>query len=730
MIYKNKIVLAVGGMHCASCAVKIEKELNKAKGVVTASVNFSTERAVVEYKKSLLKQGDIEKLVKNLGYSVYSPNLDLEKERKDKEIKQLKIKLVFGAIISVVVFLGSFRDLFFWVPGIVGNLLLLFVLSTPVQFWVGFQFYKGMWNSLKNRTAGMDTLIAVGTSAAYFYSVAILLFPSIGGSAYFDTAVVIITLIILGRYLEAIAKGKTSAAIKKLIGLQAKTATVVRGGKEVKIPIEQVKVGDIIIVKPGEKIPVDGVILDGYSAIDEKMITGESIPVEKRPKDTVIGSTINKSGLLTIKATKIGKDTMLAQIVKTVEDAQNSKAPIQRLADKVSGYFVPAVILIAIVSFGVWYLFGFSFVFALTIFISVIIIACPCALGLATPTAIMVGTGKGAENGILIRGGEALETAHKVDIVVFDKTGTLTKGEPEVTDVLAFGRWNKKDVLKFAAIVEKGSEHPIGEAIVKKAKQAKANFSGGIKHKTIPGKGISAEHNGKILVGSRQFMDESGIKVEHIENDLQKLENDGKTAVLIGYGKELIGIIAVADTLKENSKKSVAQLQKIGKEVYMITGDNERTAKAIARQVGITNVLAHVLPGEKAKEIKELQKQGIVAMVGDGINDAPALAQADLGIALGSGTDIAMETGGIVLIKNDLMDVVRSIDLSRYTMRKIKQNLFLAFVYNTATIPIAAGVLYPINGFLLNPMIAGAAMALSSVSVVSNSLLMKRYKTK
>ncbi len=726
----DKVVWTIQGMHCASCANKIEKTIKKLDGVQEASVSYGAERATVNFDKKLPRER-IKKSIENLGYKVIENESGLEKQDllKLKEIKTLKLKLIIGIVLSIPIFLGSFPEWFSWIPTILQNYITLLILTTPVQFWVGLQFYSGFWSALKNKTTDMNTLIAVGTSAAYFYSLAVILFPSLGMAVYFDTAAIIVTLILLGRYLEAIARGKTSEAIKKLIGLQAKTATVIRGSKEFEIPIEDVKVGDIVIVKPGEKIPVDGIVLEGYSAVDEKMITGESIPVDKKKGDTVIGATINKSGLLKFEATKIGKDTMLAHIIKIVEEAQGSKAPIQRLADRVSAYFVPVVILIALISFSIWYLTGLGFVFALTILISVLIIACPCALGLATPTAIMIGTGKGAENGILIRGGEALEMAHKIDVVVFDKTGTLTKGEPEVTDVIGFGKWGKKDVLRFAAIVEKGSEHPIGEAIVMKAKQAKLNISGGIRYKTHPGKGISAQYNGrKIFVGNRIFMKESLIEIKDIENDIQKLENEGKTAVLLGYEKELVGIIAVADTLKENSKVAVKELQKMGKRVYIITGDNQRTAKAIARQVGVDNFMAEVLPGEKAEKIKQLQKEGNVAMVGDGINDAPALAQADLGIALGSGTDIAMETGGIVLIKDDLRDVVKAIKLSGYTMRKIKQNLFLAFVYNTAAIPIAAGILYPFNGFLLNPIIAAAAMAFSSVSVVGNSLLMRRYR--
>ncbi len=727
----KKLELQIVGMHCASCAIKIEKTLKKSAGVKSSVVNYAAEKAFVEYDEEKTKEESIENIIKKLGYRVAKPDIREGEKTKLKEIASLKKKFLAGILLSLPVFVFSFPEFFSFVPSFFNNNWILLVLTTPVQFWIGWQFYTGSWTSLKNKSADMNTLIAVGTSAAYFYSLASVI-SGFSGAVYFDTAAVIITLIVLGRYLEAIARGKTSEAIKKLIGLQPKTATVIRGGKEVEISIEEVRIGDIILVKPGGKIPVDGVVVAGFSAVDEKMVTGESVPVDKKPKDTVIGATINKSGLLKIKAVKIGKDTVLAQIIKIVEEAQSSKAPMQRLADKVSGYFVPIVILISVISSIFWYSMGLGFIFSLTIFISVLIIACPCALGLATPTAIMIGTGKGAENGILIKNGEALEAAHKIDTVVFDKTGTLTKGEPEVTDVISTGKWLPIDVLKMAGIAEKGSEHPIGEAIVKKAEKSKLLLKGGKNYKTVPGKGISVDYNGKdILVGSRNFIKNHGIDPEHVEKQVQSLEEQGKTAVIVGASKSVQGIIAVADTLKENSRQAVEKLRKMGKEVYMITGDNKRTANTIGKQLGIEKILPEVLPGEKADEIKKLQKGGKrVAMVGDGINDAPALAQADLGIAVGSGTDIAMETGGIVLVRDNLLDVVSSIELSRQTIKKIRQNLFWAFIYNTAGIPVAAGILYPFTGFLLNPMIAAAAMAFSSVSVVGNSILMKRVKIK
>ncbi|MBI2583349.1 MAG: copper-translocating P-type ATPase [Candidatus Aenigmarchaeota archaeon] len=751
--------IGIRGMHCASCVLKIEKALKKQSGVKDASVNLPMETAYVKYDTEKTDLERIKEAVRKLGYKVeeeHTMRNDMDSHENHEDGKHehdtaegLKRKFYVGAILSAIIFLGSFPELFPF-AGILGNPVLLLILVIPVQFWVGWQFYAGAWAAARAKTTDMNTLIAVGTSAAFFYSAAVVLFPEFLGSQgalYFDTAAVIVTLIILGRYLEAITKGRASEAIKKLMGLQAKTAIVIRDGKEVEINLDDVVAGDIIIVKPGGKIPVDGIVIGGSSTVDESMITGESIPVEKRKGSQAIGATINKHGLLKIRATKVGKEMMLSQIIKLVEGALGSKAPLQRLADKVSSYFVPAVILIALASFAVWYAAGAMilagspflsglasgpFLFSFVILISILIVACPCALGLATPTAIMMGTGLGAKNGILIKGAEHLEMAHKIDAVIFDKTGTLTKGEPEVTDIISAGKMKKKDILRIAAIVEKGSEHALGEAIINEAKKLKMHIPDARNFKAITGKGVSATYKGKkILLGNRSLMKENKIAADKFEQQLQKLENEGKTAMLVAYGKEVIGIIAVADTLKENSAEAVKQLHKMGKKVIMITGDNERTAKAVAKKVGIDDVLAEVLPGDKALEIKKLQKKGHkVAMVGDGINDSPALAQADLGIAIGSGTDIALETGGIVLIKDDLRDVVTSIDISRYTVRKIRQNLFWAFIYNIAAIPIAAGVLYPFIGFLLNPMIAAGAMAFSSVSVVGNSLLMKRYRTR
>jgi Cu+-exporting ATPase len=648
--------------------------------------------------------------------------------KPETEIKKLKFLVVMGIIITIpMIFLSFFYDIIF-------ENFILFLLATPVQFILGWRFYKGAWDALKAKTANMDSLIAIGTSAAWIYSTLIVFFPNtFTGDVYFDASVIIITLILTGKLLEDIAKGKASESLRKLMDLRPKMAIIIKNGKEIEVPVEKIKVGDTIIVKPGEKIPTDGKIIEGRSTIDESMITGESIPVTKNIGDEVIGATINKTGLLKIKAIKIGNDTTLAQIIELVGKAQLSRVPIQRLADKVSEYFVPTVIGISILSFVLWYfVFGAPFIFAFTLMIAVLIVACPCALGLATPTAILVGTGKAAENGILIKSGEDLEIAKKIDTIVFDKTGTLTKGEPSVTDILPISDSDKKDVLRIAAIVEKGSEHPIGEAILKKAKENKIIIPDIKSYETISGKGIKAKYSGKeILVGNRIFIKENKIKIEDIEDEIQKLENEGKTTVIVAYGNKVTGLIAVADTLKEYSKEAIKVLKKMNKKIIMITGDNQRTAKAIANELGIENVLASVLPGEKAEEIKELQEKGKkVAAVGDGINDAPMLAQADLGIAIGSGTDVALETGQIVLIKNDLRDVVTAIDVSRYTIKKIKQNLFWAFIYNIAGIPIAAGALYSTTGLLLSPIIAAGAMAFSSFFVVGNSVLMKRYKPK
>jgi Cu+-exporting ATPase len=737
----EKATIPIGGMTCASCVARVEDSLNGLDGVVRVHVNLATEKATVEYLPSQIALSEIKKAIESAGYKVLemaeeAALEDRERKARQKEIKTLKTKLTVGAALAALLFLGSFKV----GPAFLGNPFTLLIIATPAQFWVGWQFYRGFWGALKHKSADMNTLIAVGTSAAYFYSLAVTLYPSffiasgIEPKVYFDTAAVIITLIILGKLLEARAKGETSEAIKKLMGLQPKTATIIREGKEIEIPVEEVQIDDIVVVKPGEKVPVDGIVKEGHSAIDESMLTGESMPVDKEEGDEVFGATINKTGSFKFTATKIGKDTTLAQIIKLVEEAQGSKAPIQRLADSIAGVFVPVVLVIATITFSIWYLFGPepTFTFALVNFIAVLIIACPCALGLATPTAIIVGTGRGAENGILIKGGESLETAHKIDTIVLDKTGTLTEGEPRVTDIVTANGFTEEDLLTYAASAEKGSEHPLGEAIINKAKEKDINLHDSKDFNAIPGHGVRAKVNGKaILLGNIKLMKDESIGIGGLEKESEKLSGEGKTPMFIAVDGTVAGILAVADTLKENSRYAIERLHDMGLEVAMITGDNKRTANAIAKQIDIDRVLAEVLPEEKANEVKRLQGEGKkVAMVGDGVNDAPALAQADIGIAIGTGTDVAIEASDITLITGDLAGVVTSIELSKRTMRTIKQNLFWAFFYNISLIPVAAGILYPFFGILLNPIYAAAAMAFSSVSVVTNSLRLRNFNPK
>ena len=737
------VELPIQGMKCASCVSAIEKALLQKNGISMASVNLATEKARVEYIPSEISLAEISKTIEGTGYKVIQVPQeekleDVEEILTEKENKKLKTKFLAGLILGIIIFFGSMPHWFPWIPTFLNNFFVLWAFATPVQFWIGWQFYKGAWGAFRHRNANMDTLIAVGTSAAYLYSVAATLFPSFfesGGikpEVYFDTSAMIIVLILLGRLLEAKAKGQTSEAIKKLVGLQPKTARIRRDGKEMEVPVEEVLVGDEILVRPGEKIPVDGVVLEGKSAVDESMITGESLPAKKEQGNEVIGATINKTGSFTFTATKVGRDTALAQIIKLVGDAQGSKAPIQRLADVIAGYFVPIVISIAIAVFVIWFNFGPdpALTFAFLNFVAVMIIACPCALGLATPTAVMVGTGKGAENGILIKGGESLETAHKLDTIVFDKTGTLTKGEPEVTDIVTAGSFSEEDILKYAASAEKASEHPLGEAIIKRALEQGIELESPKDFNAVEGHGLEANVDGKtVFIGNKRLMDNKQIRVDELEEKAELFAAEGKTPIYVSLDGKSAGLVAVADTLKENSISAVKKLESLGLNVIMLTGDNRKTAKAIALKAGIKNVIPEVLPEDKVREIKKLQSEGKkVAMVGDGINDAPALAQADIGIAIGSGTDVAIEASDITLIKGDLNGVVAAIELSKRTIRVIKQNLFWAFFYNTAGIPIAAGVLYPFFGILLNPIFASAAMAFSSVTVVSNSLRLKKAK--
>lgn len=742
-----KETIPIKGMTCAACVANVENAIRSLDGVVSASVNFASEQAIVEYIPTQIGLREIRKAIKDAGYEVVSIEKGediVEKEKREREAhyKALKRKVIIGAILTVPVFALTYWDMIglgavFHIPKRI-NFLIQFILESPIQFWIGWQFYKGAYSAAKHKTTNMNTLIAVGTSAAYIYSVVATFLPSVfeikGYSAdvYFDTAAAIIVLILLGRLFEARAKGQTSEAIKKLIGLKPKTARVLRNGKEEDTPLDEVEVGDIIIVRPGEKVPVDGIIKEGHSSIDESMITGESIPVEKGPGDSVIGATINKTGTFKFEATKVGKDMMLSQIISMVQEAQGSKPPIARLADKISAYFVPSVIGIATITFIIWFILGPepSFTYAVLNAIAVLIIACPCALGLATPTSIMVGTGKGAEHGILIKSGDALETAHKIDTIVFDKTGTLTKGEPSVTDIVPSEGYKIEDLLSYAASAEKGSEHPLGEAIIKKAVEMGITIYEPEWFKAFPGHGIKARVQGKeVLLGNIKFMEDEGVKIDAVKDTALRLADEGKTPMFVSLGKECTGIIAVADTIKEGSIEAISMLKRASIDVVMLTGDNKRTAEAIARMAGIEHVLSEILPEDKAREVKKLQeKDRVVAMVGDGINDAPALAQADVGIAIGTGTDVAMEASDITLIKGDLMDVATAIALSRATIRNIKQNLFWAFAYNIILIPVAAGILFPFFGILLNPIYAAGAMGMSSITVVTNALRLRRFK--
>ncbi len=770
----SKCIISISGMHCASCAQNIRKKLKKEEGVINADVSYAAARASIVYDSEKTSEQKLAEVVNKMGYKAFfnapesegfatdpvcgmrvSKTNSIKKqfdgrihyfcsedcvrkfESPEEELRGMKRRVTIAlsgvlviALLRVIAMftLAAGVSIITWAP--IPSLpyftwgIWLFIITTPIQFIGGWTFYKGAYNALKNKSLNMDFLIAMGTLTAYIYSAFVIFFPAVlpveEKNVYFEVSAVIIAFVLLGKFMEDYIKKRTSAAVRKLLDLKPKTARVIRNGNEVEILAEEIMPGEIVIVRPGEKIPVDGIVVEGESSVDQSMVTGESIPMLKKKGDEVIGATINKHGMIKFKATKVGSETTLMQIVKMVEEAQASSAPIQRIADKVSSYFVPAVIGVALLSFAAWWFIAGNFTMGLLSFVAVLIISCPCALGIATPAALMVGVGKGAESGILIRGGEYLERAHKLQKVVFDKTGTLTKGEPEITDIIAK---NETELVKVAAIAEKGSEHPLADAVMKKAASMKIKVPDADKFKAVPGHGIKAKWKGKnIIIGNRKMMAKEGIKTSGLEEKISKLESEGKTVIIVALNKKLLGLIAIADSLKEYSSEAVRQLEALGIESIMLTGDNERTAKAIAEQIGIKRVIANVLPHEKLDIIKKLQAEGnVVAMVGDGINDAPALAQADIGIAIGSGTDVAKETGGIILIKDDLRDVVTGIKLSKITMKKIKQNLFWAFAYNTVAIPIAAFG-------LLNPIIAAAAMALSSLTVVANSALLKRIR--
>lgn len=746
----KKANLNLTGMHCSSCALVIEKTLKKTVGVKEANVNFAAEKVSVLYDDETTNIKGLEEAVKKAGYGAQladSSDREYELRKREADRQEYFWKFSIGLVLSLPMMYFMLFDFFSWLPGAKSTLpyhgIISLALTVPVLFYIGVGFFKGAWAGFKMKTFNMDSLIAIGTATAFLYSLYNLLVYAIKNHSiiglkgmmipdlYFETAAFLVVFVILGKWLEHQAKGRTSDAIKKLVGLQAKTAHLIRLGVITEVPIEEVKKGDLILVRPGEKIPVDGKISKGDSSVDESMVSGESLPVEKSVGDSVIGSTINKTGSFEFEATRVGDETALAQIIRLIEDAQGSKAPVQAFADRIASVFVPTVIGLAALSFIVWFFFlGATLSFSLMVFTAVIVIACPCALGLATPTAIMVGTGKGAQYGVLIKGGEPLEAACKIDAIIFDKTGTLTNGKPEVTDVLIFGNKDSRAIISLVGSLEKLSEHSLAEAIFEYANKNQATIDEVTNFQAIPGAGVVGQIKGeKYYFGNRKMMNDiASVNIAVVDEQVKSLEEQGKTLMLLSNDKEVFGAIAVADTVKESSKEAVARLMKLGIEIYMITGDNMRTARTIAKQVGIVNVLAEVLPEDKAEEVKKLQQGGKkVAMVGDGINDAPALAQADLGIAMGSGTDVAMEAGGIVIIKNDLRDVITAIELSKETMSKVRQNMFFALFYNVIGIPIAARV-FSKYGLVLKPELAGLAMALSSISVVSNSLLLRYFR--
>ena len=750
-VENKEVIIPIGGMTCASCVKAVERAVKKLDGVESVQVNLATEKATISYEVGKVKMYEIKNAIEKAGFKVLEiekkQSVDEDKLRKEKEMKTLLTKFIVSAIFAIPLFYIAMGHM---IPKPIGPLPLPKIINpdiNPLNFALtqlfltipiviaGNKFFSKGVKSMIAKAPTMDSLITIGSSAALIYSLYSLYLITQGDTMavhhmYFESAGVIITLVLLGKYFESRAKGKTGEAIKKLMGLSPKTAIIVKDDKEIEIPIEEVEVGDIIIVKPGSKIPVDGTVIEGHTSVDESMLTGESIPVEKNIGSSVVGASINKNGTIKFKAEKVGSDTAISQIIKLVEDAQGSKAPIAKLADIIAGYFVPVVVVIAIVAGLAWFISGKDVVFSLTVFIAVLVIACPCALGLATPTAIMVGTGKGAENGILIKGGEALETTHKINTIVFDKTGTITEGKPVVTDIITANNITEDELLKIAASAEKSSEHPLGEAIVRKCEEKNLGFYKVDKFMAIPGYGIEVIiENKDVLLGNIKLMKDKSIDIENLDIESDKLACEGKTPMYIAVNNKIAGIIAVADILKENSAKAIKKLHEMGIEVAMITGDNKKTAQAIASQVGIDRVLAEVLPQDKSSEVKKLQEEGkFVAMVGDGINDAPALAQADIGIAIGSGIDVAMESADIVLMRSDLLDVPIAIRLSKSTMTNIKENLFWAFGYNVIGIPIAAGVLYLFGGPLLNPVIAALAMAFSSTSVLLNALRLKRFK--
>ena len=736
-------VAPVRGMHCAACVGKVERALTGLAGVERATVNLATEQATVAFDPERTSFDALQAAVAAAGYELVRPApdaapgaaLDAERSAREAEQRREQIKFVVGAVLSAPVLLGGMSHILPWVPPALQNPWLLLILTTPVQFWVGWQFHRGFLHDLRYRSASMSTLVSVGTSAAYFFSVAVTLWPHVfpaHGVTYYDVSAVVITLVVLGRWLEARARGRTSEAIRRLVSLAPRTARVVRAGAEVDVPTAEVRVGDFVRIRPGERIPVDGVVTEGASTIDESMLTGESLPVEKTPESKVFAGTVNRTGSFIFRAARVGSETALARIVTLVAEAQGSRAPIQRLADRVAAVFVPIVLGIAGLTFVAWWVFGPepAGLFALTNAVAVLVIACPCAMGLATPTAIMVATGRGAERGILVRSAAALELLERVDTVVFDKTGTLTVGRPAVTDVIALPPMSEDDVVALAAAAEQGSEHPLGEAIVACAKARGLALPPIAEFTTVPGQGIDAmAPDGRVLLGNQTLMDARGIDVGTLVPRAQALAAEGKTAVYLAFGGRVLGLLAAADLLKPEAPAAVAALKRRGLAVLVLTGDARPTAEAVARRAGVDRVLAEILPEDKAREVTKLKAQGHrVAMVGDGINDAPALAQADVGIAMGSGTDVAIEAADVTLVRGDLRGVVGAIDLSRRTISVIKQNLVWAFGYNVVLIPVAAGVLYPLWGVLLSPILAGAAMAFSSVSVVTNSLRLKRRK--